>query len=72
MFFALGDTPNMTELNLEQPALADSVLSRDVGLDDIENFLPCDSVTVHKVKLLKCDTEANLIQEVVEAYSPYI
>lgn len=43
----------MTEPNPEQPALADPVLSRDAGLDDIQSFLTCDSVIVHKVKLLR-------------------
>lgn len=51
-FSALGATPTLTEPNPEQPAHADPVLSRDAGLDDTESFLPCDSVIVHKVKLL--------------------
>lgn len=52
-FFALGDTPNPTESNPEQPARADPVVSRDVGLDNIKSFLSCDSVIVHKVKRLR-------------------
>lgn len=48
-----GDIQNPTEHSPRQPAVADTVLNRDFGLENLQRSLPafCDSVNVENTSV---------------------